>query len=65
VFIGYAEGSKAYHILDPGTQRVRTRVTLCSTKGEDGYGTKRWTTARLRRLTTLPSSMSTSRELGE
>jgi hypothetical protein len=24
VFIGYADGSKAYHILDPGTQRVRT-----------------------------------------
>jgi transposase InsO family protein len=24
VFIGYAEDSKAYHILDPGTQRVRT-----------------------------------------
>jgi hypothetical protein len=24
VFIGYAEASKAYHILDPGTQRVRT-----------------------------------------
>jgi hypothetical protein len=24
VFIGYAEGSKAYLILDPGTQRVRT-----------------------------------------
>jgi hypothetical protein len=24
VFIGYAEGSKTYHILDPGTQRVRT-----------------------------------------
>jgi hypothetical protein len=23
VFIGYVEGSKAYHILDPGTQRVR------------------------------------------
>ena len=23
VFIGYAEGSKAYHILDPKTQRVR------------------------------------------
>jgi hypothetical protein len=23
VFIGYAEGSKAYHILDPGTLRVR------------------------------------------
>jgi IS30 family transposase len=24
VFIGYAEGLKAYRILDPGTQRVRT-----------------------------------------
>ena len=24
VFIGYAEGSKAYRILHPGTQRVRT-----------------------------------------
>ncbi|WVZ89813.1 hypothetical protein U9M48_036172 [Paspalum notatum var. saurae] len=24
VFIGYAEGSKAYRILDPGTRRVRT-----------------------------------------
>jgi hypothetical protein len=24
VFIGYAEGSKAYRIIDPGTQRVRT-----------------------------------------
>jgi hypothetical protein len=24
MFIGYAEGSKAYHILDPKTQRVRT-----------------------------------------
>ena len=24
MFIGYAEGSKAYHILDPETQRVRT-----------------------------------------
>jgi hypothetical protein len=24
VFIGYAEGSKAYRILDPGAQRVRT-----------------------------------------
>jgi hypothetical protein len=24
VFISYTEGSKAYHILDPGTQHVRT-----------------------------------------
>jgi hypothetical protein len=28
VFIGYAEGSKAYHILNPGTQRVRTTRDL-------------------------------------
>jgi hypothetical protein len=28
VFIGYAEGSKAYDILDPGTQRVRTAHDL-------------------------------------
>jgi hypothetical protein len=63
VFIGYAESSKVYRILDPVTQRVRT--TECSTKGEDGHGTKRWTMARLRRTTTSPSSTSTSRELGE
>jgi hypothetical protein len=24
MFISYAEGSKGYHILDPGTLRVRT-----------------------------------------
>jgi hypothetical protein len=58
VFIGYAEGSNTYQILDPGTQRVRT-------KGEDGHETKQWTTARLRHMTTSPSSTSTSRELGE
>jgi hypothetical protein len=57
VFISYAEGSKAYRILDPGT--------ACATKGEDGHGTKRWTTTRLRRTTTSPSSTSTSKELGE
>jgi hypothetical protein len=40
VFIGYAEGSKAYRILDPGTQRV---CTTCNV----GHGTKRWMIARL------------------
>ena len=25
-FIGYAEGAKAYHVLDPTTRRVRRRV---------------------------------------
>jgi hypothetical protein len=65
VFIGYAEGSNDYRILDSGTQRVRTTRDVVSTKGKDGRGTKRWTTARLRRTTTSPSSTSTSRELGE
>ena len=41
------------------------RTTLCSTKGEDGRGTRRWTTARLRHTTTSLSSMFTLRELGE
>ena len=52
VFIGYAEGSKVYCILDPETVCAR-RTTLCSTKGEDGRGTRRWTTARFRRTTCL------------
>jgi hypothetical protein len=33
VFIGYAEGSKAYRILDPGTQRVRTTRDIVFDKG--------------------------------
>jgi hypothetical protein len=33
VFIGYAEGSKAYHVLDPGTQRVRTTRDVVFDKG--------------------------------
>jgi hypothetical protein len=65
VFIGYAEGSKAYHILDPGTQRVRTTHGIVFDEGRGWDGTKRWTTARFRRTTTSPSSTSTSRELGE
>lgn len=47
VLIGYVEGSKAYHIVDLGTQRVHT--TWCLMKGEDGHGIRRWTTARLQR----------------
>ncbi len=35
VFIGYAEGSKAYRILDPGTQRVRT---MCDIVFDEGRG---------------------------
>jgi hypothetical protein len=38
VFIGYAEGSKVYRILDPGTQRVRTMRDVVF---KDGHGTKR------------------------
>jgi hypothetical protein len=33
VFIGYAEGSKAYRILDPGTQRVRTTHDVVFNEG--------------------------------
>jgi hypothetical protein len=33
VFIGYAEGSNAYHILDPGTQRVRTTRDIVFDEG--------------------------------
>jgi hypothetical protein len=35
VFIGYAEGSKAYRILDPGTQRV---CTMCDVVFDEGLG---------------------------
>jgi hypothetical protein len=35
VFIGYAEGSKAYHILDPRTQRV---CTMCAVVFDEGQG---------------------------
>jgi hypothetical protein len=34
VFIGYAEGSKAYRILDPGTQRVRTMRDIVFDEGQ-------------------------------
>jgi hypothetical protein len=34
VFIGYAEGSKAYRILDPGTQRVRTTCDVVFNEGQ-------------------------------
>ncbi|WVZ97747.1 hypothetical protein U9M48_043261 [Paspalum notatum var. saurae] len=37
VFIGYAEGSKAYRILDPRTQRVRTARDIALEKDEDGH----------------------------
>jgi hypothetical protein len=33
VFIGYAEGSNAYRILDPGTQRVRTTRNVVFDEG--------------------------------
>jgi hypothetical protein len=33
VFIGYTEGSKAYCILDPGTQRVRTTRDVVFNEG--------------------------------
>jgi hypothetical protein len=65
VFIGYAEGSNAYHILDLGTQRVRTTRDIVFDEGRDEDGTMRWTMARLRHTATSPFSTSTSRERGE
>jgi hypothetical protein len=37
VFIGYAEGSKAYHILAPGTQHVHTARDIVFNEGR-GWG---------------------------
>jgi hypothetical protein len=37
MFIGYVEGSKAYHILDPGTQRVRTTHNIVFDEGRWGW----------------------------
>jgi hypothetical protein len=37
VFIGYVEGSKAYRILEPGTQRVRTVRDIVFDEGQ-GWG---------------------------
>ena len=54
VFICYAEGAKAYRVLDPATRRVR--VTSCSMKDAAGHGTRRWTTGRRPRSVTSPSS---------
>jgi hypothetical protein len=33
LFISYVEGSKAYHILDPGTQRVHTTRDVVFNEG--------------------------------
>jgi hypothetical protein len=38
VFIGYAEGSKAYHILDPETQHVRTARDVLFNEGRGWVG---------------------------
>jgi len=65
VFIGYAEGAKAYRILDPATQRVRISQDVCSMKSEAGIGTRRWPTARPRPSVTSSSTTSTWREPGE
>ena len=47
VFIGYAEGSRPTASSTRRHSVCAWRATLCSTKGEDGRGTRRWTTARL------------------
>jgi hypothetical protein len=45
VFIRYAEGSNAYRILDPGTQRVCTTCNIVFNEGARmgiGQGCGRW-----------------------
>jgi hypothetical protein len=41
VFIGYTEGSKAYHILDLGTRCVRMTHDVVFVEGRGWHGTKR------------------------
>jgi hypothetical protein len=47
VFISYAEGSKAYRILDSGTQRVRMTCDVVFDEGRGWAWDKAWMTARL------------------
>jgi hypothetical protein len=61
VFIGYAEGSKAYRILDPKTHHVRTAREVVFNEGR-GWA---WDKARLQRTTISLSSTSISRKLRE
>ena len=68
MFIGYAEGLKAYRILDPKTQRVRTARDIVFDEGRGWAWDKAvddGSAPSLRRTTTSLSSTSTSRELGE
>jgi hypothetical protein len=65
VFIGYAEGSKAYRILDPGTQRVRTTRDVVFDEGREWIWDKAVDGGSTPTSDNLPSSTSTSRELGE
>jgi hypothetical protein len=61
VFIGYAEGAKAYRILDPMTQRVKVSRDVIF----DGTGPPWTPAARPRQRATSPSSIGSSEEPGE
>jgi hypothetical protein len=40
VFIGYADGTKAYRVLDPATQRVRVSRDVIFDESAGGTGTR-------------------------
>jgi hypothetical protein len=65
VFIGYAEGSKAYRILDSGTQRVSMTRDVVFDEGRGWTWDKVVDDGSTLTTTTSPSSTSISRELGE
>jgi hypothetical protein len=64
VFIGYAEGSKAYRILDPETQRVRMAHDVVFNEGRAWVRDKAAEDGLTPTYDVFRSSTSTSRELG-
>ena len=56
IFIGYAEGAKAYRVYDPASGRVRPPAMSSSTKGAGGIGQRRWPDLLQRHRATSTSS---------
>jgi hypothetical protein len=65
VFIGYAEGSKAYRILEPGTQRVRTMRDIVFDEGQGWGWDKTVDDGSTLTYDSITIESSTSKELGE
>ena len=56
VFIGYAEGAKAYHVLDLVTGRVHVARNIMFDEGRGWAWTRRWMMGQRPRFTTSLSS---------